>query len=531
MSKKRKLKKISLHPVTSYLLLIFGVILLSWILSLFNLSATYSSIDPVTNQLQKTLVSVNNMLSYDGIKSIISNAATNFISSTTLSTLLITLIGIGIAEVTGFIQTFMKRRLIKANPKFITFLIILLAVFSSIVNEVGYAVLIPLAALLFLFNGRNPLAGIAAAFAGVAFGYSISFFVGTIDINLIPYTTRAARLIDADFYVRMTSNLYIMIVACIIMAIVGTIITEKFVVKKLGRYVSKTRDELGKTKEIEYLDLQYEEQKKLKEEEQERKGLKAARITGLIVIAIFIYMIIPGLPLSGMLLDLKQTAYVDQLFGSNSYFQDGFTYMMAIFFSLTGLAYGIGSNSIKSDKDLMNRLGNKLGDIGIVIVMIFFAAQFIAIFKETNIGTVITASLANFLQKLPLSGAALIIFAIIIIAISNLFMTSSIAKWAIISTTLVPAMMQLNIAPQFTQFIFRAAESMTNGITPLLAYFVVYLGYLNIYNRDQEKPITIKKGISIMMPYFIGFAITWLFIILMWYIIGLPLGPNVFPTL
>lgn len=528
---KKKLKKFTLHPITSFILLTIGVIFLSFILSLFNVSTTYSNINIATGALEKTFVAVNNLLSYDGIKMIISKAATNFISSSPLSTLIITLIGLKIAEKTGLIQAFMKKRLIKLNPKTITFIVILVSVFSSIVNEVGYALLIPLSALLFLFNGRNPLVGIAASFAGVAFGYSISFFVGSIDIDLIPYTTAAARLIDSEFYVRMTSNLFIMIVASIIIALVGTFITEKIIVKKLGRYVSKTRDELGQTKEIEYLDLQYEEEKKIKEEALQKKGLKSAKIAGIIVIFIFVYMIIPGLPLSGMLLDLTQDTYVDQLFGQNSYFQDGFTYMMSIFFGITGISYGISAKTIKNDKDLFNKLKESLSELGVILIMIFFASQFIAVFKESNIGTVIAATMANFLQSLPFSGAALIIVAVIVIAISNIFMTGSISKWVIFSSTMVPSFMQLSISPQFTQFIFRAAESMTNGITPLLAYFVVYLGYMNIYNKDYEKPITIKRGISIMIPYFIGISLTWLFIILMWYIIGLPLGPGVYPSL
>ena len=318
MAKKKKLKELKLHPITSFIIMTIVIIILSAILSLFNITASYDSININTNELEQTMKTVKNMLSYDGIKSIISNASSNFVSLTTVSTLIITLIGISVAEETGLIQTVMKKRLTKTNPKMITFLLILLAVFSSIVNEVGYAVLIPLGALLFLFNGRNPLAGIAAAFAGVAFGYSISFFVGTTDMALIPYTQSAAKLIDETFYVKMTSNLYIMIFSSIVIAIVGTIITEKYIVKKIGRYISKTKDDLDKTKEIEYLDLQYEEQKKLKEEESEKKGLKYATIAALIVGLTFIYMIIPGLPLSGALLDNTQKAYAYQLFGENS---------------------------------------------------------------------------------------------------------------------------------------------------------------------------------------------------------------------
>lgn len=528
---KIKNKKLTFHPVTTYIILIVGLILLSAILSLFNTSGTYSSINVATNELEKNIVEVKNMLSYSGFKSIISNAATNFISFTTLSTLIITLMGLGIAEVTGLIQTFLKRRLIKVNPKLITFIIFLIAVFSSIVNEVGYAILIPLGALLFLFNGRNPLAGIATSFAGVAFGYSISFFVGSVDIDLITHTTRAAKLIDPTFYTRMTSNLFIMIITSIILAIVGTIITEKVIVKRLGRYISKTTDELGKTQDIEYLDLQYEEQKKIREEEQEKKGLKYARISALVIIVLFIYSLIPGLPLSGMLLDKTQVAYVDQLFGANSYFQDGFTYLVAIFFIVTGIAYGIGAKTIKSDKDLINKLGKKLSSLGMILVMIFFAAQFIAIFKETNIGTVIVIWITNLLKALPLSGIFLIIIATILIAIANIFVPGSVAKWTIISPVLVPMMMQQNMSPEYSQFIFRAGESMTNGITPLLAYFVVFIAYLNIYNRDEKTSFSIRKGISLMVPYFIALAITWLFIVIIWYIMGLPLGPGVYTTL
>ena len=507
------------------------IIVLSAILSAFKITASYDSININTNELEQAIKTIKNMLSYDGIKSIISNASSNFVSLTTVSTLIITLIGISVAEETGLIQTVMKKRLTKINPRIITFLLILIAVFSSIVNEVGYAVLIPLGALLFLFNGRNPLAGIAAAFAGVAFGYSISFFVGTTDMSLIPYTQNAAKLIDETFYVKMTSNLYIMIFSSIIISIVGTIITEKYVVKKIGRYISKTKDDLDKTKEIEYLDLQYEEQKKLKEEESEKKGLRYATIAAIIVGIVFIYMIIPGLPLSGALLDNTQNAYAYQLFGQNSYLESGFTYMFSLFMIITGIAYAVGAKSIKSDKELVQKLRTKLSDLGIILVMIFFASQCIAIFKETNIGTIILATAANLLKSLPLSGIVLVIVSMIIIAIANIFVPSTLAKWEVLSPVLVPIMMQLNMSPQFAQFVFRAAESMTNGITPLLPYFIVYIGYLNIYNKEEKKVYGIRDGIKIMMPYCIALSVTWIAIVVLWYLIGLPLGPSVYPTL
>ena len=322
-----------------------------------------------------------------------------------------------------------------------------------------------------------------------------------------------------------------MIFSSIVISIVGTIITEKYIVKKIGRYVSKKKDDLDQTKEIEYLDLQYEEQKKIKEEEKEKKGLRYALFAAIIVLIVFIYAIIPGLPLSGMLLDQTQESYAYQLFGPESYFEAGFTYLLALFVIVTGVAYAIGAKSIKNDKELIEKVGKRLSSIGGLLLMIFFASQFVAIFRETNIGTIIVVWLSSLLQAVPLSGILLILVAIFVIAMSNLFVPSTITKWMIISPILVPAMMQMNLSPQFSQFFFRAAESMTNGITPLLAYFVVYLGYLNIYNREEKKVYGIRDGIRLMTPYFIALSITWIAIVLLWYLVGLPLGPGSYPVL
>jgi len=528
---KKKIKKFKLHPITSFIILTIATIILSAILSMFNFSVTYDSVNLKTNELEPTLVTVKNMLSYEGMKVIFGNASTNFVSFTTVSTVIITLIGIAVAQESGLIQTFLKKRISKIDPKIITFILFTVAVFSSIVNEVGYAVLIPLGALLFLFNGRNPIAGITAAFAGVAFGYSVSFFIGSTDMALIPYTIGAAQLIDETFYVRMTSNLYIMIFSCIMISLVGTIITEKYIIKKVGRYISKTKDDLDQTKEIEYLDLRYEEQKKIKAEESEKKGLKYASIASIVLILLFVYTIVPGLPLSGVLLDRTQTSYAYQLFGENSYFVDGFTYMLSLLLIVSGIAYAIGSKSVKNDKELIEKAGNYLKELGILLAMIFFASQFIAIFKETNIGTLIVVLLSDLLKMLPLSGILLIVVAIFVIAISNLFVPSTLTKWIIISPIFVPTMMQMNLSPQYSQFIFRASESMTNGITPLLAYFVVYIGYLNIYNKEEKRVYGIRDGIKYMMPYMTALSVTWIAILLLWYLIGLPLGPGSSPVL
>ena len=527
--RKLKLKKFYFHPITVYVFLIFVVIILSAILSAFQMQATYNTVTPTTNDLESNLVTVESLMNFDGMKFIFSNAMTNFLSFAPLGMLLLTFFGLSIAKSTGFIDTLCKRCLIKIDKNILTFIVIFLATISSLINDVGYVILIPLAALLFMLNNRNPHLGIIAAFAGVSFGYGVSIFVGSIEVNLIPLTTSAARLIDPSAHISLTSNLFIIIAFSLVLSIVGTIIIEKIIAPRLGKY--KEKEELTKTEELVVTDVKELEQQKIEKEHYEKRGLKAAIITAIVIIIAFIYMIIPNLPYSGMLLDMEEDTYLGQLFGTNSYFQDGFTYMMALLFTLVGIAYGIGSKSIKNDKDVINGCKETFAPLGEIIMLIFVVSQFTSIFRETNIGTVIACWCANAIGNIGFTGLPLIIFSLIMIGLANLFVPTASAKWEIFAPVMVPAFMQSNISAQFAQFILRAGTSITAGITPLLACFVIYIGYLNIYNQDKNKPITIHKSISYVLPYFGIIALTWILLIIGWYLIGLPLGPGVYATI
>ena len=528
-NKKLKLKKFYFHPITVFIVLSFIVVLLSGILSKFEMQATYNTINKTTKELEATIVSVENLLSFDGMKFIISNASKNFMSFAPLGMLLISLIGLCVAEATGFIEAFSRKYIRKLSNIQLTFIVIFIATISSLINEIGYAVLIPLVAMVYSANGRNPLTGIVTAFCGVAFGAGVSIFVGSTEVALMDYTSIAASIIDSNTHISLTCNLIFIIVASIIMTIVGTIVIEKIISPRLGKY--KVREDLSKTEELRIIDLEEEEQHKIEREKRQKKGLKYAIIKFIIVILIFIYMLIPNLPNSGMLLDMKESTYLGQVFGENSYFQDGFTYMMSLLFLFIGIAYGIGAKTVKNDKEIIEKTGAYFSKIGTILVLIFVVSQFIAIFKKTNIGVIITAWLANLIEYLEFSGIPLIILVLIAIALSNIFLTTPGAKWAIFSPVVVPMFMQSNISAQFAQLVMRAGDSMTNGITPLLACFVIYLGYLNIYNFDKEKPITIRRSIKLVLPYFAIICATWILLVIGWYILGIPIGPGVSPTI
>ena len=525
--RKVRLKKRAIHPITMIIMLTFVTIVLSSVLSLFKLQATYSRINSA-NQLESVVVSIVGLFNFTGIKGIIGDAAKNFASFAPLTTLLVGLIGLSVAHASGLIDTFIKRITLKINNKTLTFLIILLATVSSIINEVGYVILIPLAALIFLANGRNPLLGITAAFCGVAFGYGVTLFAGSMEISLLNYTQQAAYLVDSGYHVALLSNLIAIIISTIVVSIVGTFIIENVVSKKIGRYHIYTEEHRDETIEIKIKDVEQEQQKKLEEDLNEKKGLRNAFIMFIIFVIAFAYMITPNLPGSGLLLDMNEKAYINQLFGEKAYFQEGFTFLISLLFLVTGIAYAIGAKTIKSDKELIDKASNYLKDIGQLCALIFFASQFIAVYKKTNIGTVIVAFISGIIRDLPFSGVPLVITVLILIAISGLFVTTQSSKWAIFAPVVVPLFMQNNITPQFAQFVFRAADSMAKGFTPLLAYFVIYLGYLNIYNTEKD-PITIKKALQFIRPYYLIIGATWILIVALMYIMGISIGPGVTP--
>ena len=526
---KLKLKKKYLNPVTAYLLLTIFVIIISGILSLFNFQTTYNVVDNVKIEMTQVTAAINNMFSLDGLKYIIGNTTKNFISFAPVGMFLVAAVGLAVCEASGFFDVLFKKIFNKLNNNVLTFLIMFIATISSLINEVGFVILIPLAAFIFKAKKRNPLVGVCAAFAGCAFGYGTSIFVGSMETQLIPYTTTAARLIDSTYHVSLLANLFIMIVSSIILSIVGTVVIEKIIAPTLGKY--RIKKSIESIDSYELIGDEEIEQNLLSADYNEKKGFKCASIVAIIFIIFFIYSVIPGLPGSGILLDNSEVTYLKQIFGDNSYFQDGFTYMISLLFLISGLVYGFVSKKFKNDSDVIKLCHEPLARIGSMLLLLFVASQFISVYKRTNLGTVITGILANILSGFSFGGIIYLIIAVIVMLISDFFLTGIEAKWIIFAPVIVPVLMQSNISPQFTQFVMRAADSMTNGITPLYAYFVIFIGYLNIYNINEDKPITIRGAMRIMLPYFIVISITWLLILIGWYIIGLPIGPGVFPTI
>ena len=503
-----KKKKIRLHPALLFLLLTLGIMIFSSIGSILNLEASYYVVNEATGDLTSQVVNINNLFNRTGLQYLISNMLNNFLNFAPLGNLIIGLLGVGVAYKSGLLNSLFKMIGERVPRKFLTFIVVLLGIIFSMFYEVGYVILIPLAAILFMNLGRHPSAGICAAFSGITFGYGANIIVNRFDSMLTLYSEKASKILDSSYNVNLYGNIIFTAISMILVAYVGMLVTEKFIIPKLGKY---------------YFDEEEPSQEDVVSKK-EKKGVILSLGATLIAVILLIYCIIKGLPFSGLLLDLNQNKYVDMLFGSGSYFYKGSVTIFSFLLIFSSLIYGIRVGTIKDNRDLVDGMSYYLKDVASLLVLIFFAAQFCMIFKETNIGLFIVASLSELLNEFQLTGLLLIVVTFIIVAICTFFIPMASTKWAILSPIVVPMFMQSSMTPEFAEAVFRAADSSIKGLTPIFSYFVILIGFLHIYNKRKNDVITITDAMSLMIPYTIAFTILWLIIILAFYIIGIPIG-------
>lgn len=506
---KNKIKRTKFHPALVFLVLTISVMVISSIGGILNLETNYYTVNTVTGDLESQVVNINNLFNRTGIQYLISNLLSNFMNFAPLGTFILGLMGIGVAYKSGFLNT-LNKVIAKVFPrKMLTFLIVLLGVIFSMFYDVGYVILIPMAAILFRDLGRHPSAGICAAFAGITFGSGANIVANSLDSSLLPYTKSATTILDATYKVQTNGNLIFMIVSTLLVAYIGTIITERVIIPKLGKY-NFEEEEI--------------ENRKQEPTKTEMKGLVIAILSVIAILLPIIYCIIPGLPFSGLLLYLKDSGYVNQLFGSNSYFYKGSVFIFSFLLMLAGLVYGLRVKTFKNNRDFVDGMNYYLKDLSSLLVLIFFAAQFCLIFKQTNLGVFVVASLTNWISELQLTGIVLVLVTFFLTLVSTFLVPVSSTKWAILAPIIVPMFMQSSLTPEFAQAVFRAADSSVKGITPLFTYFVILIGFLQIYNKKKNDPVTISRAISLMTPYTVAFTVLWLAIVIIFYTLGIPIG-------
>lgn len=474
------------HPATLFLIMAVIVALVSWWASAFDLQATH----PATGEIIK----VKNLLNADGIRWIYTNVEHNFVKFPPLGLVLVIMVGIGVAEGSGLFTVLVRQLVLGAPKRLITAAIIVAGIFSHLASEVGYVILIPLGAMIFHALGRHPMAGFAAAFAGVSGGFGSNFLIGSVDPILAGLSTSAAQIIDADININPMVNYFFMFTSAVMVTLVGTWITEKIIEPRLGTYGGTE-----KPLEVEQLTAV------------EKKGLRWAGYGTLIFIALMAWTIIPE---DGLLRDPETGGILKSPFFS------GIVVGLLLLFMIPGLIYGIIVKSIRNDKDVVKHMTHSMKGLGGYIVLVFFAAQFIYWFNYSNLGLVLAIDGAQFLSHIGFTGIPLILAFILLSAFLNLFMGSASAKWAIMAPVFIPMFMLLGYHPGFTQAAFRVGDSVTNVITPMMSYFALIVTYAQKYDEKNG----IGTIISLMIPYTVIFLIVWSVLITAWMLLGIPVG-------
>jgi len=544
------------HPVTLFAIFGLGVILISGLADWLQWTAIDPRPEGARGRAPDGIIEPVSLMNSDGFRWIVENLVRNFTSFAPLGVVLVALLGVGVAERSGLISALIRGLVLKAasfkpaerklefqnrffysenvvlklmdilllpirglwfvirklvdpairffiTPKnLVTVAICFGAVVSNTASEMGYVVLVPLAAVIFYSMGRHPLAGLACGFACVSGGYSANLLIGTIDPLLAGLTEEAARIIDPEYEVHAAVNYYFMFISTFMITLVGTFVTLRIVEPKLGKYdPSIAMEDLSDQSVMNPLT------------KQEVKGLK---ITALVVLVLMALLSLTIIPENGVLRNPETGEWL------NSPFFRGIVAFIFVFFLIPGFVYGRITGVMKTDRDVIDGMANAMSTLGLYIVIVFFAAQFVAFFGYTNLGQIFAVKGAEFLDAIGLTGPLVFLGFIFVSGSVNLMLGSASAQWAVTAPIFVPMLMLIGYSPEVIQAAYRIGDSVTNIITPMMSYFGLILAFANKYDKN----LGIGTIISMMLPYSIFFFVGWVLLFYLWVFgLGMPVGP------
>ena len=490
MKKKRR----SIGPVIEIIIMAVIVSVICFLLSL--IGANGYTTEGVT--FETTLVIIKNIFSTSGIKYALNNSLINFQTLEPLVLVILSLIAISILEASGLLkQIFLPLKKIK--PYYVTMLVIFVGIISTIIGDYSYALLLPLSGILYKYIGRNSGLGVLTMFIAITMGYGTGMFYNYQMYELGDITELATQGIISNYNYELLSNIFLLVASTIILTIVGTIVLERFA-KKFPR--NEETDNLNTSK----------------------KASIATLIAFIMMMIVFVYFLIPGLPHSGLLLDKTQPTYIGKLFSGSSPLNQGFMFLIIAILMVCGFVYGTVSRNIKNSGDYSKALTKSFEGTGYVLVLIFFASILYEIIDWTNFATVISTNIIDFIGSTNISGVVLVLLSFITIAIISVIIPTSVTKWNLVAPVYVPLLMRANISPSFTQTLFMAADSVGKLFSPIYIYLIITIGFMYKYEKNSNLSIfgTIKK----VLPVIAVLSVVWLVIIVGWYLVGLPIGIN-----
>jgi aminobenzoyl-glutamate transport protein len=493
-------------------ILFFLALLLTWAASAVLSQIEFTDPDPKTIRLDSKTgaklsepIRVKNQLSADEQANFLASLVTNFATFPPLGLVLVALLGVGVAEHTGFINACLKGLLSITPDRLLTPMLILVAILSHTAADSGYVLVIPLGGVIFYAAGRHPLAGIAAAFAGVSGGFSASFIPTGLDPLLQGFTQSAANVIDRHKDVNVLCNWWFTGVTCMPIVLVGWYITDRVIEPRLRQTpLDGDPNDMPRFDPLTPV---------------ERRALWAGLAS---MGACVLLLVLALLPDNSALRDLKQTEVMRQFTSREAPLMRALVPLIFLFFLIPGIVYGYVAGTVKSHRDVVKGMSKAMSTMGYYLVLVFFAAQFTTAFSNSNVGSLLAVKGANFIEWLGVPSAVTIVCIILLTTLVNLLIGSASAKWALLAPIFVPMLMQLRLSPELTQAAYRVGDSCTNIITPLNPYFALVV----MYGQRYVKGTGIGTLVSLMLPYSIGFLVSWTLLLLGFWALGLPLGPD-----
>jgi aminobenzoyl-glutamate transport protein len=512
------------HPAIIFVALIAGVIVLSQILYIAGASVTYEVVAPPAvaatqgypsdssvvvpvvppnyqyhvgdETVQTQTTAVRGLLTADGIRFMFTSPVANFNNFGVVGIILVAMLGVGLAEEAGLIGALIRLLVRRSPRRLITFIIVLIGILSSVATDAGYLVLIPLAAAAFHSMGRHPLAGLAAGFAGVGAAFGVNLLIAPIDGILTEVTNESISLVDPSRTIDVTANFFFAVVSTFLLAIIITLMTEKVIEPRLGAYrggaVAEPTDVVPA---------------------EESRGLRYA-LYGLLgsLAFVLLFTLPPGAPL--------RNPETGAIFG-DSPFMTAILVVISLLFGVAGYCYGKGAHTITGSVAAINAVVKTYAGLAGLIFLLLIIAQFIAFFNYTNIATVLAVVLADALETAGLGPIPLIVGFVLVTALLDIIIPGVIPKWAIFAPIFIPLFLRLGIAPQLVLAAYRVGDSPFNVITPLMAYFAVIV----VFAQRYEKTAGVGTIVALMIPYSLVILVTWTIFLVVWFLLGIPLGP------
>ena len=479
--------------------LFLGLMLVVWVVSALLANVSFAEIDPRSGDP----IQINNLLAGTSFTAFMATMVSTFVNFAPLGVVLVAMLGLGVAEHTGFINAALRAILSVTPRMLLTPVLIAVGIFSHVAVDAGYVLVIPLGAVIFYAAGRHPLAGIAAAFAGVSGGFSATFIPSSLDPLLAGLSQEAARLIDPEIIISPLNNYYFTTASTALVVAVGWFLTDRVIEPRLRN--TAVDGDMADMPPMETLTPR------------ERTGLWAAVASMLVLVAA---LVLTSVPVGSAWRAGPDSPNAGELLVATAPLMQSIVPLIFILFLVPGIVYGYASGAVKSHRDIIAGMSKAMSGMGYYIVMAFFAAQFIYAFGQSNLGALLAIKGANALQAMGLPMGVTLVGIVVLSAFVNLMVGSASAKWALIGAIMVPMLMQLGISPDLTQAAYRVGDSSTNIITPLLPYFPLIVVFCQRYVKSSG----IGTLLALMLPFSITLLVTWSAFLLGFWALGIPLG-------